>query len=92
MIDKIKKYIYQISKRDIYQVKVFARSKNENELFHFYTTVNVTKGYYPNRREVAKANGTHLYKSIKDIRKFHGAKIEVIIICKIGTFKRKDIL
>ena len=90
MIKKIKKYLYDNEKRDVYQIQVKAIKKGVLK-FDFFTRINVTKSFYPTRRLVAKLYGKNIEEQIKLNKINKNCKIEVIVLSKIGTFKRKNI-
>lgn len=90
MIKEIKKYLYDNEKRDVYQIQVKAIKKGVLK-FDFFIRINVTKSFYPTRRLVAKLYGKNIEEQIKLNKINKNCKIEVIILSKIGTFKRKNI-
>lgn len=96
MISKIYNYINKFiknnEKRDLYQVKIIVQSKKGVFYFMFNSQMDTKKGYFLRRREIAKAYGRHISRTIKEEPRFKGSIVVVDIICKIGTFKRKDFL
>lgn len=91
MIKLIKRYLYNNKKRDIYQIRIKA-FKNDKVLFNFYDRIAIDSKVFPTRRLIAKFYGNQISNHIKKYRSFKGCKIEVIIITKIGTFKRKQLV
>jgi len=91
MIELIKRYLYNNKKRDAYQAKIIA-IKDGQECFNFYVKLTIGAKKYPTRRDIAKAYGYKISSNIKKYSNFKGCRIEVIIISKIGTFKRKQLV
>ena len=90
MLDKINQFLYRNIKRDYYSVKIEG-CKNNTCLFNFSVNINVKRGKYPSRRNIAKYYGNDIAKHIHKYPQNKGCKITVTIITKIGSFKPKDV-
>ena len=89
LLEKIREWDYQNEKRDYYQCEIIFNKDSKN-VASMIRTFDTSKNFFPARRSIAKA----FEKQIKEFllkHKLYNSKIIVKIICKVGTFKRKDI-
>ena len=89
LLEKIREWIYQNKKRDYYQCEIII-NKDSRDLGSMTRTFDTSKNLFPSRRLVAKS----FEKQIRDFilrHKIYNSKVIIKIICKVGTFKRKDI-
>ncbi len=89
LLEKIRRWIYQNKKRDYYQCEIII-NKDGRDLGSIIRTFDTSKNLFPSRRLVSKA----FEKQIRDFilkHKLYNSKVIIKIICKVGTFKKKDI-
>ena len=89
LLEKIRKWINQNEKRDYYQCEIII-NKDSKDIGSMIRTFDTSKNFFPSRRLVAKS----FEKQIRDFilkHKLYNSKVIIKIICKVGTFKRKDI-
>lgn len=89
LLEKIREWIYQNEKRDYYQCEIIF-NKDSRDLGSMIRTFDSPKNFFPSRRLVSKS----FEKQIRDFilkHKLYNSKVIIKIICKVGTFKRKDI-
>lgn len=90
LLEKIREWIYQNEKRDYYQCEIII-NKDSKDIGSMIRTFDTSKNFFPDRRTISKA----FEKQIKEFllkHKLYNSKIVIKIVCKIGTFKRKDII
>lgn len=89
LLEKIREWIYQNEKRDYYQCEIII-NKDSRDLGSMIRTFNASKNLFPSRRLVAKSFEKQIIDFILK-HKLYNSKVIIKIICKVGTFKRKDI-
>ena len=89
LLEKTREWIYQNKKRDCYQCEIIINNGRKN-VGSMVRTFDVAKNLFPHRRTVAKAFENQIKELILE-NKLYNSRIVIKIICKIGTFKRKDI-
>lgn len=89
ILNSIRAFLISNSKRDVYQCEIIINQDNTNKVT-MVRQFDLTKGLFPSRRLVSKA----FENQIKDIvleYKLYNSSVMIKILCKIGTFKKKDI-
>lgn len=88
IINQIKKIIEDNKKYDVYSVE-YKFFKDNKVISIFIDEIMVKKGLYPNHRYLKKIH-PKVNENIKHF-KLYGCKVNAIILCKIGTFKHKEL-
>ena len=90
MIKQIRKLIRDNQKVDCFSINIII-NKNNRDVANMIREINTSTNEYPNARNIKKLFENDIKKTILD-NKFYNAKVSVCFNCKIGTYKRKQLV